>query len=226
MTTKSWRLRCDYVTLELHSLSYITEYRKEIHPIHRALKFLLMQTNKGRKCPLRGDWARQVQVQPETRAQTDTHSRRGQQKRRVTMPLQIALTLVAASMVQRVCGHSGRDCVVCVCRAVSPVKFCRAVTPQQQLLPLGTCLSSSFPREKVSKDNFRGSIQFGVFATSLKCLCLGNWRVSKAFYMSHRFVFPNKRWYLSSVWVSKHRRLEWWRLEFEFWMAPYFVLAL
>lgn len=57
---------------------------------------------------------------------------------------------------------------VCVCRAVPPVhKFCGAVTPQQQLLPLGTWLSSSFPREQVSKDNFRDSIQFGVSATSL-----------------------------------------------------------
>lgn len=56
---------------------------------------------------------------------------------------------------------------VCVCRVVSPVKFCGAVTPQQQLLPLGTWLSSSFPREQVSEDNFRDSIQFGVFATSL-----------------------------------------------------------
>lgn len=56
---------------------------------------------------------------------------------------------------------------VCVCRAVSPVKFCGAVTPQQQFLPLGTWLSGSFPREQVSGDNFRDSIEFGIFATSL-----------------------------------------------------------
>lgn len=83
------------------------------------------------------------------------HSRR-QQNRRAVVLLEIALTLV--ERVERVW-----ECVWLDLSNHSVCSFVELSTPQQQLLPLGIwlLLSSSFPREQVSKDNFSECGMFG-----------------------------------------------------------------